>query len=138
MALKSLTPILNAKDLEASVAYYQQKLGFTLEWAMRGPDGRMVHVSVAKDDVRLMLGVHPDGVTGAPGATLYIDIDDVDAYYSTVRAAGATILEEPKDQFWGDRTFMVVDLDGYVFMVGQTVKEIDPSTLSMPTEPVPA
>jgi hypothetical protein len=40
------------------------------------------------------------------GATqfVYVHADDVDRHYETVKTAGAAILREPADQYYGDRT----------------------------------
>ena len=34
---------------------------------------------------------------------LYVYCDNVDALYNRAKAAGATVLKEPEDMFWGDR-----------------------------------
>lgn len=36
---------------------------------------------------------------------LYIYVEDVDKHFDRARNAGATILEEPEDQFYGDRRY---------------------------------
>jgi PhnB protein len=136
--LTSMTPILWVKSIEDAVEYYEQKLGFTLEFAMNGPDGKMAHASVSRDDVRLMLGYRMDEkgeldlVNVGGGAELYFNTDAVDDYYTSVRGAGATIADDIKDQFWGDRTFTVRDLNGYSLTFAQTVRAFDPS------QPMPA
>jgi uncharacterized glyoxalase superfamily protein PhnB len=40
------------------------------------------------------------------------------------RGAGATILAEPSDQFYGDRTYRAADLEGHVWSFGQTVRQV--------------
>jgi predicted enzyme related to lactoylglutathione lyase len=42
---------------------------------------------------------------------------DVDAIAERVRAAGGTVLEEPKDQPWGGRDFALVDPDGFTITI---------------------
>ena len=48
----------------------------------------------------------------------------MDAHCGRARAAGATILAEPSDQFYGDRTYRAVDLEGHVWSFGQTVRQV--------------
>jgi PhnB protein len=136
--LKSVTPILWVKSIEDAVDYYEQKLGFTLDMAMRGPDGKMAHAMVSRDGVGLMIGYKMNDkgeldLTGlGGGAELYFATDAVDDYYGYVRGAGASITMDIEDKFWGDRTFTVTDPDGYVLTFAQTVRAFDPSQ-PMPT-----
>ncbi len=39
-------------------------------------------------------------------------VDDVDAHYAQAKAAGARVLSEPEDQFYGDRTYRAEDPEG--------------------------
>ena len=45
--------------------------------------------------------------------------DDVDAAFETVRAAGAEIVQEPTEQFWGVRDFAVRDPAGNLVRIEQ-------------------
>ena len=40
-------------------------------------------------------------------------MDDVDAAVERARSAGATVLREPEDQFYGDRSSVLVDPFGH-------------------------
>ena len=132
MSLKQVLPMLWVESIERSVEYYQQSLGFDLQFAMNGDGGAMLHASVINGDVALMLGYKSETPGAVPGfhgggAELYITLDDVDAYYDSVRAAGAAISQELADQYWGDRTFTVTDPDGYVLTFAQNVRAFDPA-----------
>ena len=39
-------------------------------------------------------------------------------------AAGAEIIMEPEDQFYGDRSYRCRDPEGHIWTVGQTVKVV--------------
>lgn len=128
--LTALEPILWVNNIERSVAYYREKLGFDLRMAMNGPDGSMVHAAVSNGAVTLMLG-YKDGIPADPatsggGAELYANTDDVDALYQRALSAGTPITTEIADQYWGDRTFTVRDPDGYVLTFAQTVRAFVP------------
>ncbi len=126
MTLKSLEPILWVRSIEDSVAFYQEKLGFELRFAMTGDGGKMLHASVVNGDVVLMLGDAADRPRGG-GVELYTYAENVDEYYARVRDAGTQVTQEITDQYWGDRTFTVTDPDGYVLTFAQTVREFDPA-----------
>jgi hypothetical protein len=51
----------------------------------------------------------PKTLDGAMTSGLYIYVDDVDAHCEHARAAGATIVKEPEDQFYGDRNYTAQD-----------------------------
>ena len=50
---------------------------------------------------------------------LYVDVDDVDKHYARAVAAGATIIEEPKDTFYGARRYGAEDLEGHRWYFAQ-------------------
>jgi uncharacterized glyoxalase superfamily protein PhnB len=50
-------------------------------------------------------------------AFLYIYVDDVDATYRRALAEGATSIEEPADQTYGDRRAMVRDPSGNIYQI---------------------
>ena len=139
--MKRLTPILYVPSIDEAVAFYG-RLGFDLEFAMNGEDGRMMHASVNQGDLSLMFGdakmaaqygAGPRDGGGSP--ELYINLDNVDQYFDRVRGSGGEILEEVTDQFWGDRTFTIKDPWGHILTFAQTVREFDPATMMPPAVP---
>jgi uncharacterized glyoxalase superfamily protein PhnB len=51
-----------------------------------------------------------------PNMAPYLFYDDVDAHCARSRAAGADVLLEPADPFWGDRLYCAVDPEGQFWM----------------------
>jgi uncharacterized glyoxalase superfamily protein PhnB len=65
----------------------------------------------SRNDVRLLEAVVPR--IGCPGPiSVYVEVEDVDAYHGRVAAAGAEVIEPIWDAPWGLRQFSVVDPDG--------------------------
>jgi hypothetical protein len=57
--LVSISPFFIVKDLQASVSYYIERLGFRLDFA--GPDGEPYYSRVSRDGIGIMLkAVAPD------------------------------------------------------------------------------
>lgn len=52
------------------------------------------------------------GVKGK-GMYVYVHVDDVDTKYAELTKLGITLSSEPRDWPWGNREFVVHDLDGY-------------------------
>jgi uncharacterized glyoxalase superfamily protein PhnB len=60
---------------------------------------------------------------------LYVYVDDVDAHFERAKKAGARILEEPKDQFYGDRRYGAVDPEGHHWYFAQHVRDVAPQDM---------
>ena len=56
---------------------------------------------------------------------VYVRIErDIDAHCARAREAGATIVNEPADQFFGERTYLAVDFEGHHWTFSQTIKDV--------------
>ena len=82
------------------------------------PDGSIAHASIIVNGATVYLSDAPadmDGDAASPtklgGTTVLLHqyVADVDASTAKAVAAGATLLREPEDQFYGDRAAMIVD-----------------------------
>ena len=122
-----ILPFLTVKDLESSLKFYTEKLGFT-SMPMVGPDGKMqtAFVNMGKSvQIGLNLERTPASERGSGvNLMLYPDDFDVDAYYKQVKSKGVTIDYDIKTEFWGDRLFVLKDPDGYTLTFGKTVQQI--------------
>lgn len=112
---KGATPILHVADLRASVAYYTDVLGFTLDF-------EDVIASVSRDRCGLFLA---QGDQGHPGGWVWIGVGDVDALHDEYRARGAMIRQPPTNFAWACE-MQVEDLDGNVLRLGSAPKPDDP------------
>jgi uncharacterized glyoxalase superfamily protein PhnB len=45
-------------------------------------------------------------------------------HYAQANAAGATILSPPEDKFWGDRSYNVIDCEGYRWTFRKIAKNV--------------
>jgi uncharacterized glyoxalase superfamily protein PhnB len=133
-----LTPYLTVADADASLDFYQRAFGFEPGFTMPGTDGHTVHagmnyhgaglVMFAPEDAWGDSGIHTPAHSGAaPPLDLYVYCDDVDALTVRAREAGAEVLMEPEDMFWGDRMARLRDPDGYLWSFATKVGEFDAS-----------
>lgn len=109
---EAAVPILNVRNVPASIAYYIDKLGFTKEWDWGSPPS---FACVFRDAVRIFLC---EGGQGGPGTWMSIAVQDVDALYEDYRRRGAKIRQAPANFPWGMREMNVEDLDGHRFRMG--------------------
>ena len=115
--LATVMPALTVGDLEASIAFYCDILGFEVD-ERHEQDGKLVYASVCAGDVTLVLGQDDwaqgrDRIKGV-GFRLYCTArHDVDELAAAIKARGGALAQEPTDQPWGARDFAVVDPDGF-------------------------
>lgn len=117
--LAGIMPFLPVLDVQASVTYYQEALGFRLAWRMS--DWQLA--AVDNGDVEIFLV--PWTEEGAPPThTCYVYTDDPDTLCSEFAAAGADIEETVASREWGMREFVVRDLDGHRLKIGRGEKRL--------------
>jgi uncharacterized glyoxalase superfamily protein PhnB len=101
---------------------------------MKGPDGKANHAEVRLGQGIVMMG-HPGADYRNPkrrgGATqlVYVYVDDVDKHFAAAKTAGAQILSEPADQFYGDRTYGAEDPEGHQWSFAQHVRDVAPEDM---------
>ena len=127
---KKLTPNLLVANVERSLAFYVDTLGFAR--GMTVPDASpFVFAAVTSGDVEIFLNdaataVHeypafagkPLGATG----TMYIELEGVDALHERVKSS-VTITIPLVTQFYGMREFAILDPDGYVITFAERVAQ---------------
>ncbi len=129
-----ITPYLLYEDVDASLDWLVGTFGFTERVRMKGPDGKANHAEVSLGDGVVMMG-HPGPDYQNPrrrgGATqlVYVYVDDVDKHFTVAKDAGARILSEPSDQFYGDRTYGAEDPEGHQWSFAQHVRDVAPEDM---------
>jgi catechol 2,3-dioxygenase-like lactoylglutathione lyase family enzyme len=127
--LVSISPFFIVKDLQASIAFYRERLGFQLDF--QGPDGGVYYAGVSRDGVGIMLKKILPDVLPCPNHTrhpwarwdAYIYTLDPDTLFEEFRQHGVTFVKELSfidDGLWG---FEITDADGYVLAFFQVRNE---------------
>lgn len=110
---------LTCKDLDASIRFYRDAIGFGVEQSFER-EGKVVAAVVAAGDIHIVLN-QDDGKLGwtrIKGQGFYLQLNvasaaDVDAAAARIKATGAALLSEPEDRPWGARMFQFLDPDGF-------------------------
>jgi PhnB protein len=110
----TVTPYLTVQSAEQLVDFVKQAFGGVELFRTTGSAGGL-HAEVNIGDSKLMIGGY-EGVEEMPTA-LHLYVPDADAVYQRALEAGATSLEEPVDQFYGDREAGVKDPTGNVWWI---------------------
>lgn len=133
MSLKSVCPLLQVSDLECSLEFYTQKLGF--QETMRDPGGFTI---LCRDDCLLFLApkqckVDLRNATARLENDGYANYDlhihcasgSLDALWKEYKDAGvsmgAAFVNGPVTRDYGVRDFSVIDPDGYDLVFGESV-----------------
>ena len=110
----TVTPYLTVKRAEQLVEFVKQVFGGVELFRTTGSAGGM-HAEVRIGESRLMIGGYENVEEKLTALHLYVP--DADAVYQRALEAGATSLEEPVDQFYGDREAGVKDPSGNVWWI---------------------
>lgn len=117
LALSSASPSFTVNNLEKSLAWYRDVLGFAVEQTW-DEDGKVTGVSLRAGDVSFMIG-QDDWKKGrnrkkGEGFRMFCMADkDVDGLAKGILARGGKIDQGPQDQPWGVRDISLTDPDGF-------------------------
>jgi len=114
--VENTCPILRVDDLQRSVDYYVQRLGFKVNWQDEYSAG------IGRDGGAIMLIKQGQG---CPGTYVWVGVEDANALLEEFRASGAMIRHEPKNYPWA-LEFKVDDPDGHVLRFGSEPDESRP------------
>ncbi len=132
-----ITPYLLYQDVESALAWLSSAFGFRERLRFPGPDGKIVHAEMEYADGLIMMGCpgpeyrNPKAL-GQVTQHNYIYVDDVDQHHAHAKAAGATIIEAPEDQFYGDRRYGAEDPEGHQWHFAQHIRDVAPEDMKMP------
>lgn len=130
------TPYLLYRDSAAALDFLTRAFGFKENLRIPGPDGTVGHAELGYADAVVMLGTPPDPdfktakERGGATASVYLYVDDVDKHYQVAKEAGATIIEELSDKFYGDRTYTAEDPEGQQWSFGQHTRDVPEDELA--------
>ncbi|MFN2571449.1 MAG: VOC family protein [Gemmatimonadales bacterium] len=117
LRLRSLTPSFTATDLQRSIAFYRDVLGFVVgeEWRQ---DGALAGCEMHAGSVTFMLGQDDfakgrDRTKGLGTRVMCSTAQDLDKVAADIKARGGLLDQEPQDMPWGQRVFMITDPDGF-------------------------
>ena len=131
----SVTPYLIVSGAAGLVDFLKQAFGAEETERLAAPDGTVMHAEVRIGDSIIMIG-EAHGDFGAMPSAVHLYVEDSDAMYQRALQAGATSVEEPRDQFWGDRLGGVRDAFGNLWWVSTHVEDLSPEELQRRTQEV--
>lgn len=126
----SLSSGVYYKDPKAALNWLEAAFGFVPVMVVVNEDGTIGHSEMRFGDGLIYVGREwdenhksPASVGGVNTQAIHLQVDSgLDALFERAKRAGAKVLREPADQFYGDRSCMVADPEGHVWSMGQTLE----------------
>jgi PhnB protein len=133
-----ITPYLYYQDVAAALDWLASAYGFTERMRMPGPDGGVIHAEMEYADGVIMMGCpsadyrNPLSL-GQATQGLYLFVDDVDKHFQHAKESGAKIIDEPEDQFYGDRRYTTEDPEGHQWFFAARVRDVANEDMTPPS-----
>lgn len=110
-------PVMPSADVAESLEFYTNTLGFTELFRQPDENGQLVNAQVTFAGGQLMFNLNPEPVSQSGGGVYFWfrlpDDQDIDGLYQEMVNRGVKVVDKIADQFWGDRSFSIVDHAGF-------------------------
>jgi uncharacterized glyoxalase superfamily protein PhnB len=140
MAAHVLTPTAFYKDPKAMMAWLREAFGFEVDILLEDRDGAIAHLEMSYRGAPIGVGGEwqgpqlgsaamrsPRSLDGANSQFIWLYVESgIDEACERARKAGAKIVQEPEEQFYGARTFRALDPEGHVWCFSQTTRVVSP------------
>jgi PhnB protein len=131
----SLTPYLIVKGAAKAMEFYKKAFGAIERFRMPGPGGKIMHAEIKIGDSILMLADEcPEMGAVAPKGPvamfLNLYVENCDVTVQNAVGAGAKLERPLEDQFYGDRSGLLVDPFGHRWCVSTHKEDLTPEQIS--------
>lgn len=124
-----MSPATVVDECARAIDWYKNVLGAKQKLRLDMPGGMVAHCELAFGDAVLMLGSPMPPQYPAKRASLALYVRNCDATYQRALAEGAHSLQEPADQFYGDRNARFEDPFGNEWTVMTHIRDVSPSEM---------
>ncbi|HEU4625777.1 MAG TPA: VOC family protein [Steroidobacteraceae bacterium] len=120
------------RDNRAALEWLQRVFGFEIAFVLTDSKDNIVHAEMHHADGVVMISNEwfewtksPASIGGVNTQRVHVRLDSgIDEHYAHARDAGAKIVAPPQEQFYGDRTYAVEDLEGHRWTFAQAVRSV--------------
>lgn len=136
MSIHEVYIYLRARNAEKAIAFYKDVFGATEKFRLVEPGGRIGHIELSIGDTVIMLSdefpefdIHAPSPEAPNGVSIHLHVDDADALIGKCAAAGATVIREAADAFYGERSGTIRDPFGHNWIIGHSIEEVEPEEM---------
>lgn len=121
-------PHLPVKNLQQTLDYYRDNLGFYEEWTWTNDEGKVIDGGIRRDDMRLLFAEDPEFVNVINSykknrLPLMWFVDNVDEIFSEFQKRKIEFADTLKTHAYGLKEFAFVDINGYYIRVAEGAAE---------------
>ena len=128
--------VLRIKGAAAAIDYYAHVFDAKPRMRLDMPDGRVGHAELKFDKGLVMLSdeypenniLGPKTIGGSPVA-IQVYVKNVDAVMARAVKAGGKMIRPATDEFYGDRSGMIEDPFGHLWMVQTHIEDVTPAQM---------
>ncbi|HKZ06068.1 MAG TPA: VOC family protein [Methylomirabilota bacterium] len=136
MTIKELFPYLHIRGAAQALEFYTRAFGAKEKLRLTEPSGRIGHAELDFGSMTLMLadefpeyGIRGPQSIGGTSVTIHLHVENADEMIKRAVQAGATVEQEPRDQFYGERSGCVRDPFGHRWNIGHHIEEVSPGEM---------
>ena len=136
MKIREVFAYLRVRKAPEAIDYYKKAFGAVEKFRLTEPGGRVGHAELDFGGVTMMLsdeypelGIRGPESIGGTSISIHLHVDDADETLRSAVAAGGTLVREPQDQFYGERSGTVRDPYGHEWNVGHEIEKVEPAEM---------
>ena len=136
MTIKELFPYLHVRGAAQALDFYARAFGAKEKLRLTEPSGRIGHAELDFGGMTLMLadefpeyGIRGPQSIGGTSFTIHLHVENADEMIRRAVQAGATVEQEPRDQFYGERSGCIRDPFGHRWNIGHHIEDVAPAEM---------
>ena len=126
-----ITPYLAVRNAKAAIAFYQKAFGAKEIGRLIMPGDTVGHAELQIGDSHIMLseempewGNKSPATLGATTVAMVLYVANADTTFQQALDAGATAVSPVKDEFYGDRSGVVLDPFGHKWHINTHIEDV--------------
>ena len=118
--MEKAVPQIRIIDYKEAVDFYCDILGFDIAFEWRHEPGFPVYMGIKRGDLYVHLSEHEGNGKPGGGHGMTLIVDDVNAWYESLKQKNVKFEQELKTQDWGNRDFILKDPFGNQIAIVQS------------------
>lgn len=136
MKIHEMFAYLRLRNAAEAIDFYTKAFGAREKFRLTEPSGRIGHAELDFGGTTLMLsdeypelGIRGPQTVGGTTMSIHLHVDDADEVVRRAVAAGAELVRQPQDQFYGERSGTVRDPFGHEWNIGHEIEKVTPDEM---------